>query len=48
MAGGQGEGLSRNMFKGTWTKPKGVGSKLGGRDGWGREEWWEENGDNYT
>ena len=20
----------------TWTKPKGVGSRVGGRDGWGR------------
>ena len=33
----------------SWTKPKGgVGSKVGGGDGWGGEEWWEENGDNCT
>ena len=35
-------------IKDTGTKPKGVGSRVGGRDGWGGEEWWEENGDNCT
>ena len=23
------------VLKDTWTKPKGVGSRVGGRDGWG-------------
>ena len=35
-------------IKDTWTKPKGVGLRVGGGDGWGREVWWGENGDNCT
>ena len=36
-------------MKDTWTKPKGVGSKVGSGDvwGWGGESW-GENGDNCT
>ena len=30
-----GEGPSRNMSKGHMDKPKGVGSRVGGREGWG-------------
>ena len=33
--------MSRNMYKGHMDKVKGgVGSKVGGGDGWGRGEWW--------
>ena len=35
-------------IKDAWTKPKGVGSRVGCRDGWGRGAWWGENGDNCT
>ena len=28
-----GEGFSGTCIKDTWTKPKGLGSKVGGRDG---------------
>ena len=45
--GGKGEGSSRNMYKGHMDKAKeGVGSRVGGGDGWGGGEWWEENGHN--
>ena len=33
-------------MKDTWTKPKGVGSRVGGGDGWGGRLWWGENTDN--
>ena len=41
--GGEGKG-----FSGTWTKPKGVGSRERSGDGWGGVEWWGGNGDNFT
>ena len=31
----EGEGLSGTCIKDTWTKPKGVGSRVGSEDGWG-------------
>ena len=31
----KGEGLSGRCIKDTWTKPKGVGSRVGSEDGWG-------------
>ena len=34
--GGNGEGFAGTTMKDTWTKPRGVGSGEGGRDGWGR------------
>ena len=39
--GGKGERLSGTCIKDTWAKPKGkgVGSRVGGGDGWGRGEW---------
>ena len=43
-----GKGHQGKCIKDTWIKPKGVGSRVGGRDGWGWGEWWRENGDNYT
>ena len=45
---GKGEGFSGTSIKDTWTKPKGVGSRVGNVDGWGSREWWRENGDNCT
>ena len=30
------------------TRPKGIGLRVGGEDGWGGEPWWGENGDNCT
>ena len=33
--GGSGEELSGTCIKDTWTKPKGVGSRVGSGDGWG-------------
>ena len=35
-------------MKETWAKPKEVVLRVGGGDGWGREVWWSENGDNCT
>ena len=35
-------------MKDPWTKPKGVGSRVGCGDGWGEGLWWGENGDNCT
>ena len=32
--GGEGEGFSGTSIKDTWTKPKGVGSRVGSEDGW--------------
>ena len=34
--------------KDTWTKPKGVGSRVGGKGGWGRGAWEGENGAKCT
>ena len=31
---GKGEGFSGTYIKDTWTKPMGVGSRVGGGDGW--------------
>ena len=36
------------MYEGHMDKAKGVGSRVGDGDGWGREAWWGENGDNCT
>ena len=44
-AGGKEEGLSGTCMKDTRTKPRWVGSRVGGEDGWGRWQWWEGNGD---
>ena len=42
------KGHQGTYIKDTWTKPKGVGLRVGGGDGWGRgEAQWDENGDNY-
>ena len=41
----KGEGFSGTCIKDTWTKPKGVGSRVGWL-GWG--ELWRESGDNCT
>ena len=46
--GNIGEGHQGTCIKDTWTKPKGVVSRVGGGDGWGRGIWWGENGDNCT
>ena len=35
-------------IKDTWARPKGVGSRVGSRDGWGGGVWWGDNGDNCT
>ena len=43
-----GEGHQGTCMKDTWTKPKGEGLRVGGRDGWGGVAWWGENGDNCT
>ena len=34
--GGKGRGVLGTCIKDIWTKPKGVGSRVGGRGGWGR------------
>ena len=31
----QGKGCQGTCIKDTWTKPKGVGLRVGSRDGWG-------------
>ena len=33
--GGKREGFSGTCIKDPWTKPRGVGSRVGGRDSWG-------------
>ena len=38
-------GHEGTCIKDTWTKPKGVGSRVGGGNGWGGG-WRGENGDN--
>ena len=35
-------------MKDTWTKPKGIGLKVRGRDGWGGGLWWGTSGDKCT
>ena len=44
--GTQGKDHQGTYIKDTWTKPKAVGSRVGGGDGWGRGPWWGENEDN--
>ena len=34
--------------KTTHKSQRGIQSRVGGGDGWGRGEWWEENGNNCT
>ena len=48
MGAGKEEGFSGTSIKDTWTKPRGVGSRVGGGDGWSEGEWWGGNGENYT
>ena len=44
-----GEGFSGPTVKDTWTKPRGrVEAREGGGIGWGGEEGWGENADNYN
>ena len=53
---GDGEGImggkekvhQGTCIKDTWTKPKGVGSRVGGGVGWGGGPWWGENGNSCT
>ena len=42
------KGHQGTCIKDTWTKPKGVGLRLGGGDGWGGGMGLGENGDNFT
>ena len=42
--GKKGEGSSRNMYKGTMDKPKGLGFRVGGGYQWSSGEWWGEMG----
>ena len=37
--GGRRGRFVKKPVKDTWTEPKGVGLRLGGRDGWGGGEW---------
>ena len=46
--GKQGKVHQGRCVKNTWTKPKGVGSRVGGGYGWGWGELWGGNGDNCT
>ena len=39
-------GHQGTCIKDTWTKPKGVGLRVGCRDGWGGGPSWGRNGDN--
>ena len=43
MGGKFGKGHQRTCIRDPWTKPKRVGSRMGGRDGWGggRSGGWE-------
>ena len=45
--GGKGGRVFRNYYKGHQNQG-GVGSRVGGGDGWGWREWWQENGDNCS
>ena len=38
----RGTGCQGTWVKDTWTKPKGVGSRVGGGCGWGHGDWWEK------
>ena len=44
--GKEGKEHQETCIKDTWRKPKGIGSRVGGRDGWGGGLWCGENGDN--
>ena len=44
--GKKGKGHQGTCIKDTWTKPKGVGLRVGGGGQWSRGEQWGENGDN--
>ena len=46
--GGYGVGHQGTCMKDKWTKPWGVGLRMGSRDGRGGGLWWGENGDNCT
>ena len=46
--GKKGKGHQGTCIKDTWRKPMGVGSRVGGRDGWGGGVLWGGNGDNCT
>ena len=48
--GEKGEGFSGTCIKDTWTKPKGLGSRVGGTGEWSgqRGEWLGGNVDNCT
>ena len=37
--GKKGKGHQGIYIRDTWTKPKGVGLRVGGRDEWGRGNW---------
>ena len=41
----KGKGHQGAFIKDTWTKPKGIGLRMGGGNGW---EWWGGNGDTCT
>ena len=42
MGAGKEEGFSGTSIQDTWTKPRGVGSGVGGGNAWGGGEWWGE------
>ena len=42
------EGFSGTCIKDTWTKPKGVGSRVESGDGWGGGGVVGRNGNNHT
>ena len=44
----QGKVHQGTCIKDTWTKPKGVGLRVGGGNGWGGGDCWGGNGDNCT
>ena len=44
ITGEKGKGYQRTSIKDTWTKPKGVGMRVRGEDGWGSGAWWAEMG----
>ena len=48
MGGGREKGCQGRCIKDPWTKPKGVGLRVGGRDGWGMGKGWGESGGNST
>ena len=44
--GKEGKHHQGTYIKDTWTKPKGVGLRVGDGGKWGGRKWWWENGDN--